>query len=290
MIKTSTLGLVGSQIGSIVVSNTNNLLISAFVGVFFTGIYSSYMMVIQGVRQIINQAMDAVIASLGNLATEDNTEKIHHIYNQHLFLSWSISFFSSIYFITLFNPFVTVWLGERYTFSMDIVFLMILNFYITQNRKTPLSFINSHGLFAKAGVKSIIEAILNLIVCFIFLIPLEMGISGVLLGTTVVNVLLNIWFEPWLVFHDGLSRRISVRYFINYLGRLLFTLFVGGIIYFGLIQLSFNPFTTLFVRFIVTTIVSAIFYWVVYRRDTRFKIITVTIIKMMNLIKSKIFK
>ncbi|GAA2910763.1 lipopolysaccharide biosynthesis protein [Enterococcus pseudoavium] len=287
LIKSSTLGLIGSQIGTIVVLNTNNLLISAFVGIFFTGIYSSYMMVVQGILNIINQAMDAVIASLGNLAVEDNNEKEYQIYRQHLFLSWSISFFCSIYFITLFNPFVMVWLGEQYTFSMNIVFLIVLNFYISQNRKTPLSFINSHGLFTKAGIKAIFEAVINLIICFILLIPFKMGISGVLLGTIAVNLLLNIWFEPWLVFHDGLFRKIGWSYFVEYLQGALFTLIVGAVIYSGLSCLSFSPYMTLLVNFNVTTLVTLSTYILVFKHDTRFKVIASMIKKTIMLIKRK---
>ncbi|WP_407854975.1 lipopolysaccharide biosynthesis protein [Enterococcus hailinensis] len=289
-IKMSTLGLIGSQIGAIVVTNTNNLLISAFVGVFFTGIYSSYMLIQQGVRQVINQAMDAIIASLGNLATENNRDKIYRIYNQHLFLSWSISFFCSIYFITLFNPFVSIWLGKKYLFSMDIVFLIVLNFYIGQNRKTPLSFINSQGLFVKAGVKSICEAVLNLIVCFILLIPLKLGIVGVLLGTTTVNIILNIWFEPWLVFREGLLRKIDFSYFLIYISRFLYTFVVGGIIYFIADQIEASLFITLVTKFIVVTVLTTLIYWITFRKDPKFSIITNIIRKTFEIIKIKISK
>ena len=55
------------KIGNVVVNNTDNLLISSFVGVVTAGIYSNYYLIIGSVRQVLDQAMLGVAASVGNL-------------------------------------------------------------------------------------------------------------------------------------------------------------------------------------------------------------------------------
>lgn len=45
------------KIGNVVVNNTDNLLISSFVGVVTAGIYSNYFLIIGSVRQVLDQAM-----------------------------------------------------------------------------------------------------------------------------------------------------------------------------------------------------------------------------------------
>ena len=61
------------KIGNVIVNNTDNLLISSFVGVVSVGIYSNYYLVIGSVRQVLDQIFQGITASVGNLgATEDS--------------------------------------------------------------------------------------------------------------------------------------------------------------------------------------------------------------------------
>ena len=60
------------KLGNVIVNNTDNLLISSFVGVVTAGIYSNYYLVIGSIRQVLEQALLGVAASVGNLGvTED---------------------------------------------------------------------------------------------------------------------------------------------------------------------------------------------------------------------------
>lgn len=45
------------KLGNIVVNNTDNLLISSFVGVVSAGIYSNYFLIIGSIRQVLDQAL-----------------------------------------------------------------------------------------------------------------------------------------------------------------------------------------------------------------------------------------
>lgn len=65
------------KIGNVVVNNTDNLLISSFVGIISAGIYSNYYLIIGSVRQVLEQAMLGVAASVGNLGVTEENEKIH---------------------------------------------------------------------------------------------------------------------------------------------------------------------------------------------------------------------
>lgn len=73
------------KISNVVVNNTDNLLISSFVGVVTAGIYSNYYLIIGSVRQVLDQAMLGVTASVGNLGVTEEKEKIGQIFDR-LFL------------------------------------------------------------------------------------------------------------------------------------------------------------------------------------------------------------
>ena len=63
------------KLGNVIVNNTDNLLISSFVGVISAGIYSNYYLVIGSIRQILEQALQGVAASVGNLGVTEESEK-----------------------------------------------------------------------------------------------------------------------------------------------------------------------------------------------------------------------
>lgn len=126
VIKKATLGIMGQKIGAIVVRDTNNLLVSSFVGLLTTGIFSSYMMILNGVQMVISQLLNAVVASLGNLGAENDKEKMFMWLKRHIFLTWSIAYFSAIYLLVLSSSFMKIWLGDEYHFGMGIVSLMVL--------------------------------------------------------------------------------------------------------------------------------------------------------------------
>lgn len=63
------------RVGAIAVFNTDNLLISKFVGVAAAGLYSNYMMIRGFLNMIVNALFDAITPVLGNLTatgTEDS--------------------------------------------------------------------------------------------------------------------------------------------------------------------------------------------------------------------------
>lgn len=227
LIKNSTIGVIGQKIGGIIVLDTNNLLVSGFVGLFTTAIYTGYMTLLSGAQQIIIQLLNSMTASLGEInATHDNN-KMELWLKRHAFLSWTVGFFSFVYFIAFATPFMKVWLGSRYSFGFSIVFWMALNFYIQQTRQTFLSFIQAQGLFGKVGTKSIVEAALNLALTLFFVMYLKMGVLGVVLGTTLVHFLLNIWFEPWVVYRFGFKKSLPTVYFLTYYLKMMYTVVVG---------------------------------------------------------------
>lgn len=68
------------KLGGVVVNNTDNLLISSFVGVVSAGIYSNYFLIIGSVRQVLDQVFQGVAASVGNLGAMESKEKVQKIF------------------------------------------------------------------------------------------------------------------------------------------------------------------------------------------------------------------
>ncbi|MHA5212062.1 lipopolysaccharide biosynthesis protein [Oenococcus oeni] len=203
----NTMGLIGSQIGGIVVFGTDNLLISSFLGLVSVGLYTNYSLITNALGGILNKAVGAVTASLGNLAVNGSKEHVYQIFQRYVFLNFALTFFIVSMLASCLDPFIKVWIGSRYLLSMTTVFVIIINFAINQMRQPALNFIAAYGLYRKIGWKSIIEALFNLLLSVFFIAVLKFGIAGTLLGTILTNVLINAWWEPGLVLKYAIGKK-----------------------------------------------------------------------------------
>ena len=213
----NTLAMVSNKVGSIVVSGTDNLLIAAFVGVYWVGIYSNYVLILSTLSGLVIQITNAVTASVGNLTATENKEKSYDIFKKMLFINSMIAIFCAIELYIILNPFIKFWIGENFLLKKEIVSAIVLNFFIIQMRQPAIVFINTYGLFWQIKWKSLIEAAVNLSASLLFIIVFDLGILGVLFGTIISNLFTNIWWEPFTVYKYKFNVSLK-KYFYLYLG------------------------------------------------------------------------
>ena len=213
------------KIGGAVVFNTDNLLLSYFVGIVSVGLYSNYLLIIKGLRNCYKMVLGAFTGSVGNLGATQSNDHIRQVYQRLNFAgSWMMGF-CSVCLMVLFNPFLELWVGEAYLFSTDIVFWIVVNFYVTGMREVNQTFLNGLGLFWHMRYKSIFESMINLVVSAA-LAP-SMGISGIFIGTFVSTMLTCFWVEPYILFRYAFSRSF-VWYVLQYGAGTLLTVAAGG--------------------------------------------------------------
>ena len=186
------------KIGNVVVNNTDNLLISSFVGIISAGIYSNYYLIIGSVRQVLEQAMLGVAASVGNLGVTEENEKIGRIFNSLFFIGYWLFGFAGVCLLELLNPFVKLAFGKKYLFPKEIVLILCINFFINGMRRAVLIFKESMGLFWNDRYKAIAEAVLNLVISI--LLVTHFGVAGVFAGTFCSTVLTSVWVEPYVIY------------------------------------------------------------------------------------------
>jgi O-antigen/teichoic acid export membrane protein len=210
------IAMISSKLGSVVVSGTDNLLISSFIGIYSVGLYSNYVLIVNTVKGIIMQLLNAVTASVGNLTATEDEEKAYLIFERVYFINFSITYFCTILIFVLINPLINIWIGNHYLLDFRIVLIVVINFYVVQMRQPAIIFINTYGLFWMIKWKSIVEALINLVASLILLGPLKMGVLGVLLGTLISNICTNVWWEPYVTFKYGFKVNLR-KYFIMYI-------------------------------------------------------------------------
>ena len=189
------------KIGGVVVFGTDNLLISYFVGVVAVGLYSNYLLVTNGLKSVYGQLFRSLTASVGNLGVTAEPKQALQVFRKfNLAGNWLYGF-SAVCLVTLFNPFISLWVGPDYQFGQLIVCLIAANFYVTGMRQAALTFREAYGLYWYDRYKPVVESIINLAVSAALAVPF--GVAGIFIGTFVSTITTCFWIEPFVLFKHG---------------------------------------------------------------------------------------
>ncbi len=198
-IKSNVKAMFMTRFGSVAVTGTDNLLIAS-VDVALVGIYSNYLLLLQTVQVILTQVINAVTASVGNLIAE-GSERRGETYRNIIFAVAWLYGFSAVALDTLMGRFIEIAFGGDWLLSGAVVHIMALNFLLAGIRQTNQMFINAGGLFESVKWRGFVEAAVNLGVSALFLFYFDMGLLGVLLGTTVSHLFVGVIWETVCVGH-----------------------------------------------------------------------------------------
>jgi O-antigen/teichoic acid export membrane protein len=236
-IKRNVIGMVSSKLGGIVVNGTDNILLSVGLGLGTVGIYSNYTLILNGMNSVINQGISAVTASIGNMQVTENKEKQKIIFYKYSHLSSLIGIFISVGLSSFFSPFISLWVGKNYLLTPITTWTIVLGFFVAELRQANINFTNAYGLYWEQRKKPIFESIVNLFFSVIFLFYMDLGIKAVILGTLLSNLLVNLWWEPFIVIRFGINGKLK-EYFKYYFAQLFF-----GVIIFTVSQYISSQFS-----------------------------------------------
>lgn len=202
-LRENVIGMISAKFGGIVLTSTDNLVLSMFVNLSTVGNYTNYTTVINGLTTLVNTAISAITASVGNLGTERNYKKeketFFQLYWGNAILIMNLSFGSYFFF----DDFIKIWVGQQYRLAELTTVAIIFLFFQNQLRQIAIAFQIAHSLFWQQRYKSLFEAGTNLFFSIIFVKIFNLSILGVVLGTIVSNLLINTWWEPLIVFKSG---------------------------------------------------------------------------------------
>lgn len=134
------------HVGATVLSSTDNLLISFFLGLKAVSRNDSYALIQMLLRSIFGTLFNSLNASVGNYHATKTEEETHTLFEAlHFAGFWFYTFYTASFFL-LVNPFITLVWGEKFLFSIPVVLLISVNFYIYGIRQISITFKEALGL------------------------------------------------------------------------------------------------------------------------------------------------
>ena len=195
------------KIGGTVLSSTDNILLSKYIGLAVTGLYANYSMIITSVFDAISMFFSGFTSSLGNAHAVLDKDSRYELYKRSLFLNLFIVGLTTVCIFGLIDDFLLLWLRNAYFLEESVVILLSINFYINGSRIISTSYTTACGLFVRDKARPIIEASLNLLISIVAL--KIMGIGGIFLGTIISSLLTVFWREPLLLYRYAFGRSVA---------------------------------------------------------------------------------
>lgn len=267
-IKRNTKAMLLHKVGSNVVNSTDNILISAMVGLRAVGLYSNYFLIMNALNIIIGQLFTALTASVGNLGATDTNNRSYFIFRCVNFIDFWIYGFSAICLYFLFNPFISLWLGSDMLFSRNIVTVLVINFYIQGMRKSVLTFRDALGLYWYDRYKPLFESVINLVASLILVE--KIGLSGIFIGTLISTMTTCFWVEPYVLYKKGFRLPLK-SYFIDYIIYSGVTLIAGFVTNLFIRLVSNTNVVSFLISMLICLIVPNVIFLLLFYKKREFK-------------------
>ena len=212
------------RLATVIVRNTDSIIMSSFIGLGTVGLYSNYRMILSGLNQLISKFFASFTSGVGNLNAMADHHKVYAVYRELDFIVFLIYGYLAAGLAALLNPFVRILFGEGYCFAMPTVMIFVTEFYLSGMRCMNLTFREVKGLFWHDRYKAVVEAILNIV--FSLWLVRDYGVAGILGGTVLSSLCTCVWVEPYVLMRYGMVAQWQKRlrdYFLTYALRLVLT-------------------------------------------------------------------
>lgn len=204
------------KIASLIVFNTDLILISKFTDLTIVGIYASYQVVIQMIKTIISIAINVFRPKVGKYIAVNSKEEIYKLFKSINIVFLLIGILFSFCSYILINSFVSLWIGKEYILPNFTVLLICINIFVDCFRGILDTFKDGSGFFDDIQCP-IYESLINLI--FSIILGIRLGLDGIILGTIISNITIILIYKPILVFKRCFDRNIKdyIKLYGNYL-------------------------------------------------------------------------
>jgi len=256
------------NISNVVLTGTDNIIISKFINIVSVGIYSNYVLITSTLYGIFTMIFTSITSGIGNMKVTESKEKSEKIFYRLLLANFYFYFVTCVVLYSCITPFIKIWLGDSYILNTATTVIIILNLYISGMRHVPVSFINASGLNYNTRYKSLVEAILNLIISLVAVKYL--GIFGVILGTVISLITCSVLIEP-IVLYKHWFKKSSKGYFLRYLYYFILTILVSIVLGFLCNYISISGFAGLLLKVLTSFIISNIIFITIFFKNDDFK-------------------
>lgn len=256
------------KVCEVVFTSTDNILISFLMGIEMVGLVSNYTIIITQLSSLIIKTLKSFQISIGNYINSESYEDGYNLFKMFDLISFYIASIIFCGLVNCLNPFIIIWLGETYIFDIGFVIALSFNQYILWNHHFLCSFRYAFGNYEIDRNYVVIGTVLNIVCSLVFYKTL--GITGVIIGTILGHV--GIWLGRAKALYTCYIKEKLQLYIIRQVVRVFLLILEALLCYMLCINLR-NSFIGLFLKAIVSCLVSFLVTSLAYCRSNEVKMI-----------------
>ena len=257
-IKTKIGALFGHRIGNTVIFSIDSIIISAFIGVSILTKYDNYNYILAAIVTLITVFRTSLLASVGNKLVLDSMDSCYSLFKWLSFLWLGLVGWCTTCLISLYQPFISIWVGEEFLFPIEVVACISLYFYVWQFRQMGLIFKDAAGLWERDKAKPYIGMTLNAVFSIIF-VKVTHSILGVLIPTMAILILM---YYPWenRILFKYLFKRSSREYILLAFRFILTSLAAMGLTFLLNLSIPLSGIPAILVRGVMCVVIMPSLY------------------------------
>lgn len=218
--------LFTAKLGGTITNSADTIVISAFLGLTQLAIYQNYYFIMNSICGFISVIFSSITAGIGNSFVTETKEKNYSDFNKFTFIICFILCICCCCFVSLYQPFMKMWVGEELMLGFEFVILFCVLFYCLELAMVWATIKDAAGIWHEDRFRPFIGSMVNLLLNLALI--RYIGLYGIILSTVISYVLVSM---PWLVHNIfSLIYKTSIKQYLKRIATYLFVTVLSSLI------------------------------------------------------------
>lgn len=268
-IKKKVSGAVIGKIAAVFRNSLDSIFTSLFLGLTATAIYGNYYYIMDTISALLHVLPAATDGGAGNSVAMETQEKNYHDMCRMNFLYMWLAGWCMTCMLCLYQPFMTIWMGENMLLPVSTMLLFCVYLYIMKLGDVLAIYIGAQGLYWERRYITIAEAAANILLNYF--LGKYFGIAGILWATIISMVGINFLIGCRIVFKHYFTKFSANAYIWQHFKYAAVSSVVASITY-GVCQLvKIQGFLGLIIIGVICVILPNVLYYLAYCRTQSYK-------------------
>lgn len=182
-------GLLFYKISDVCRNSFDSIIVSSLLGLTALAKYNNYFYLINASTYFLGSVTTGITAGIGNSIVSENVRKNYRDFKKFHFIYLWIIGWATVCFFCMYQPFMGLWMGERFLFDDGVMALFCVYFYTWRMGDLCFTYRQAAGLWWQDKIRPIVETAVNLVLNIV--LGRALGVTGILYATIACLVLIN---------------------------------------------------------------------------------------------------
>lgn len=210
-IKEKVKGLVIFKVCYVSRNAFDSIFISMFLGLVDTAKYNNYYYIMNAVIGITSVLTSSVLAGAGNSVAQESEKKNYcDMCRMNFIYMWIAGWFTAC-MVSLFQPFMFIWVGDELMYPALVPILISVYFYSLKMGDVRYIYEQANGMWWEYRYRSIGETVGNILLNYI--LGKLFGVYGIIVATIITIFFVNYLYGAKIIFKSYFKSENIVQYF-----------------------------------------------------------------------------